>query len=132
MSPDDDPCIGELQLVWDDHQHDQQLSSTRLYFLPEQTPDGRLSHHGQHEVMAAHDKVILKLTDLVTWITHKVDWIAGSSYKWKPPKQDNHHSSTEINKQKLTPLAFIHNQNVIRRTTDSSPLLTLQRYISSS
>nr|XP_046910574.1 AT-rich interactive domain-containing protein 5B-like [Dermatophagoides farinae] len=136
ISPSDDPCIGELQLVWDDHQNDQQLSSTRLYFLPEQTPDGRLSHHGQHEVMAANDKVILKLTDLVTWITHDVDWIAGSPYKWKPSiqqqqQQHDNEPSTKT-KQILSPLAFIHNQNVIQRTNESSPFLTLQRYISSS
>lgn len=47
ISPHDDPCIGELQLLWDDRNSDQLLSSTRLYFLPEQTPDGRLSSHGE-------------------------------------------------------------------------------------
>ena len=41
ISPHDDPCIGELQLLWDDRTSDQ------LYFLPEQTPDGRLSSHGE-------------------------------------------------------------------------------------
>jgi hypothetical protein len=47
ISPHDDPCIGELQLLWEDRNSDQLLSSTRLYFLPEQTPDGRQSHHGE-------------------------------------------------------------------------------------
>lgn len=47
ISPHDDPCIGELQLLWEDRQRNQLLSSTRLYFLPEQTPGGRQSHHGQ-------------------------------------------------------------------------------------
>ena len=86
--------------------------------------------------MAANDKVILKLTDLVTWITHDVDWIAGSPYKWKPSiqqqqQQHDNEPSTKT-KQILSPLAFIHNQNVIQRTNESSPFLTLQRYISSS
>ena len=41
-------CIAELQLLWQDRNNeDLQLSSTRLYFLPETTPDGRLPHHGE-------------------------------------------------------------------------------------
>lgn len=47
ISPRDDPCIAELQLLWNDHQHSAQLASVQLYFLPEQTPDGRLPHQGQ-------------------------------------------------------------------------------------
>lgn len=47
ISPNDDPCIAELQLLWRDHQHSAQLASVQLYFLPEQTPDGRLPHQGQ-------------------------------------------------------------------------------------
>ncbi|XP_054167323.1 probable serine/threonine-protein kinase DDB_G0282963 [Oppia nitens] len=87
ISPQDDPCIGELQLLWDDRNSDQLLSSTRLYFLPEQTPEGRLSTHGEHEVLAASEKVILRLNDLVSWITDQVDWMTGlktySSYNNK-------------------------------------------------
>ncbi|CAF4892523.1 unnamed protein product [Pieris macdunnoughi] len=33
--------IGELQLLWTDRVSDQTLVSLRLYFLPENTPDGR-------------------------------------------------------------------------------------------
>ena len=41
-------CIGELQLLWVDKNHSEfQLCSVRLYFLPEHSPDGRLSHHGK-------------------------------------------------------------------------------------
>ncbi|KAF8770658.1 AT-rich interactive domain-containing [Argiope bruennichi] len=47
MSADEDPCIGELQLLSSNRNNDLQLSALRLYFLPEQTPDGRLSHHGE-------------------------------------------------------------------------------------
>ena len=42
-----DPCIGELQLLCSNRNNEQQLSALRLYFLPEQTPEGRLSHHGE-------------------------------------------------------------------------------------
>ncbi|CAH2101463.1 unnamed protein product [Euphydryas editha] len=38
--------IGELQLLWTDRVSDQTLVSLRLYFLPENTPDGR-SQHGE-------------------------------------------------------------------------------------
>lgn len=34
-------CIGELQLLWVDKNSEQVLSSLRLYFLPEHTPEGR-------------------------------------------------------------------------------------------
>ncbi|XP_023213353.1 uncharacterized protein LOC111616159 isoform X1 [Centruroides sculpturatus] len=77
ISSNDDPCIGELQLLWEDRNTDQMLSSVRLYFLPEQTPLGRQSHHGEHEVIAANEKVILRLEDLVSWITDEVDWNHG-------------------------------------------------------
>lgn len=37
-------CIGELQLLWMDKNSEQVLASLRLYFLPENTPEGRLDH----------------------------------------------------------------------------------------
>ena len=40
-------CIGELQLVWTGRYSNHPLASIRLYYLPEQLPDGRQSHHGQ-------------------------------------------------------------------------------------
>lgn len=45
--PEDPVCIGELQLLWHDKHSGQDLSSTRLYYLPETTPAGRSTHHGQ-------------------------------------------------------------------------------------
>ncbi|EEC11325.1 AT-rich interactive domain-containing protein 5B [Ixodes scapularis] len=77
LSPSDDPCIAELLLLWKDHQHSSQLASVQLYFLPEQTPDGRLPHQGQHEVLAASEKAVLGLDDLVSCITEDVDWTYG-------------------------------------------------------
>ncbi|XP_031370129.1 AT-rich interactive domain-containing protein 5B-like isoform X5 [Apis dorsata] len=41
--------IGELQLLWmDSRGPNQPLASLRLYFLPENTPDGRRDTHGEH------------------------------------------------------------------------------------
>lgn len=37
-------CIGELQLLWVDKNSEQMLASLRLYFLPENTPEGRIDH----------------------------------------------------------------------------------------
>lgn len=37
-------CIGELQLLWVDKNSEQMLASLRLYFLPENTPEGRMDH----------------------------------------------------------------------------------------
>jgi len=39
--------IGELQLLWEDKNSNQILTSLRLYFLPEYTPDGRTHCHGE-------------------------------------------------------------------------------------
>lgn len=40
-------AVGELQLLWEDRNTNQILSSLRLYFLPEYTPEGRTHHHGE-------------------------------------------------------------------------------------
>jgi len=42
--------VGELQLLWEDKNSNQILSSIRLYFLPEYTPDGRMHYHGKVSV----------------------------------------------------------------------------------
>ena len=47
ISQDAAVCIGELQLVWSDRNSGQYLSSIKLYFLPDHTPDGRQDHHGE-------------------------------------------------------------------------------------
>jgi hypothetical protein len=38
--------IADVQLLWSD-KNNECLCSLRLYFLPENTPDGRLSQHGE-------------------------------------------------------------------------------------
>lgn len=40
-------CIAELQLLWEERTSRQLLSSAKLYFLPEDTPQGRTSDHGE-------------------------------------------------------------------------------------
>eukprot|EP00079_Xenopus_tropicalis_P016679 XP_004915857.1 PREDICTED: AT-rich interactive domain-containing protein 5B isoform X2 [Xenopus tropicalis] len=64
---DEPVCIAELQLLWEERTSRQLLSSSKLYFLPEDTPKGRNSNHGEHEVIAVSEKVIVRLEDLVKW-----------------------------------------------------------------
>uniref|UniRef100_A0A8C6WHB2 ARID domain-containing protein n=1 Tax=Neogobius melanostomus TaxID=47308 RepID=A0A8C6WHB2_9GOBI len=65
--PEDPICIAELQLLWEERTSKQLLSSSKLYFLPEDTPQGRTVAHGEHEVVAVSEKVIVRLQDLVKW-----------------------------------------------------------------
>uniref|UniRef100_A0A8C2YZ83 AT-rich interactive domain-containing protein 5B n=1 Tax=Cyclopterus lumpus TaxID=8103 RepID=A0A8C2YZ83_CYCLU len=65
--PEDPICIAELQLLWEERTSKQLLSSSKLYFLPEDTPQGRTGIHGEHEVIAVSEKVIVRLEDLVKW-----------------------------------------------------------------
>ncbi|XP_060523945.1 uncharacterized protein LOC132700561 [Cylas formicarius] len=69
-------CIGELQLLWIDKNSEQMLASLRLYFLPENTPEGRMDH-GEDEVLAISEKVVIRVEDLITWITVEAEWTWG-------------------------------------------------------
>ncbi|XP_048406910.1 AT-rich interactive domain-containing protein 5B isoform X1 [Stegostoma tigrinum] len=60
-------CIAELQLLWEERNNKQLLSSSKLYFLPEDTPKGRSIGHGEDEVVAVSEKVVVKLDDLMKW-----------------------------------------------------------------
>ncbi|KAM9365298.1 AT-rich interactive domain-containing protein 5B [Pholidichthys leucotaenia] len=76
--PEDPICIAELQLLWEERTSKQLLSSSKLYFLPEDTPQGRTVAHGEHEVIAVSEKVIVRLEDLVKWtITDFSGWAKG-------------------------------------------------------
>ncbi|XP_048126287.1 AT-rich interactive domain-containing protein 5B-like [Alosa alosa] len=66
-TPEDPICIAELQLLWEERTTKQLLSSSKLYFLPEDTPSGRTVNHGEDEVVGVSEKVILRLGDLVKW-----------------------------------------------------------------
>lgn len=45
--PDEPVCVAELQLLWEERTSGQLLSSSKLYFLPEDTPQGRGVSHGE-------------------------------------------------------------------------------------
>ncbi|GJQ81590.1 hypothetical protein Trydic_g9965 [Trypoxylus dichotomus] len=80
-------CIGELQLLWIDKNSEQVLASLRLYFLPENTPEGRMDH-GEDEVLAISEKVVLRVEDLITWITIDAEWTWGRLGKTYPRDSD--------------------------------------------
>ncbi|KAM3605622.1 uncharacterized protein V6R79_002165 [Siganus canaliculatus] len=84
--PEDPICIAELQLLWEERTSKQLLSSSKLYFLPEDTPQGRTVAHGEHEVIAVSEKVIVRLEDLVKWTVPDFSgWVHG--LKAEPLKQ---------------------------------------------
>ena len=64
-------AIGELQLLWEDKNTDQTLSSLRLYFLPEYTPEGRMHYHGEVRQKFFYYLFILKILkkELILCIT---------------------------------------------------------------
>jgi len=64
-------AIGELQLLWEDKNTDQTLSSLRLYFLPEYTPEGRMHYHGEVRQKNFYYLFILKILkkELILCIT---------------------------------------------------------------
>ncbi|XP_062376278.1 AT-rich interactive domain-containing protein 5B-like [Sardina pilchardus] len=66
-TPEDPICVAELQLLWEERTTKQLLSSSKLYFLPEDTPAGRTVNHGEDEVVGVTEKVIVRLGDLVKW-----------------------------------------------------------------
>ncbi|KAJ8266841.1 hypothetical protein GJAV_G00135290 [Gymnothorax javanicus] len=65
--PQEPVCIGELTLLWEDRAQRHLLASARLYFLPEDTPKGRTSEHGEDEVLAVSKKIVIRVEDLVSW-----------------------------------------------------------------
>ncbi|XP_028161002.1 AT-rich interactive domain-containing protein 5B-like isoform X2 [Ostrinia furnacalis] len=85
--------VGELQLLWTDRISGQTLVSLRLYFLPENTPDGR-SQHGEDEVLAINEKVVLRADDLLSWVCNGEDWRWGLRAVWRgacaPPADPRH------------------------------------------
>uniref|UniRef100_A0A665T4H2 Zgc:77151 n=1 Tax=Echeneis naucrates TaxID=173247 RepID=A0A665T4H2_ECHNA len=65
--PQDPVCIAEVTLLWEDQTQRHLLASTRLYFLPEDTPKGRTREHGEDEVLAVSRKMVVRVEDLVRW-----------------------------------------------------------------
>ncbi|XP_051903138.1 AT-rich interactive domain-containing protein 5B [Hippocampus zosterae] len=64
---EDPVCIAEVTLLWEDQTQRHLLASTRLYFLPEDTPKGRTGEHGEDEVVAVSRKMVMRVEDLVRW-----------------------------------------------------------------
>ncbi|XP_039215975.1 AT-rich interactive domain-containing protein 5B [Crotalus tigris] len=89
--PEDPLCIAELQLLWEERSSRQLLSSSKLYFLPEDTPQGRRSDHGEDEVIAASEKVTVKLEDLAQWAQTDIS-------KWKRGVRDEAFTPPELSK----------------------------------
>ncbi|CAK1555990.1 unnamed protein product [Leptosia nina] len=116
--------IGELQLLWTDRVSDQTLVSLRLYFLPENTPDGR-GQQGLDEVLAINDKVVLRAEDLLSWVCNGSDWRWGLRAVWKgscaPPAEAKpsmalHHTKldfSDIEKEKSSITVDVDSPGVV-------------------
>ncbi|XP_017559788.1 AT-rich interactive domain-containing protein 5B isoform X1 [Pygocentrus nattereri] len=65
--PQEPVCIAEVTLLWEDQKQGHLLASSRLYFLPEDTPKGRTGEHGEDEVLGLSKKIVVKVEDLVNW-----------------------------------------------------------------
>ncbi|MGH0141107.1 UNVERIFIED_CONTAM: hypothetical protein FKN15_072550 [Acipenser sinensis] len=65
--PKEPVCLAELTLLWEDQAQHHLLASSRLYFLPEDTPKGRSGEHGEDEVLAVSKKIVIRVEDLVKW-----------------------------------------------------------------
>ncbi|KAG1969959.1 AT-rich interactive domain-containing protein 5B [Pimephales promelas] len=65
--PQEPVCIAEVTLLWEDQTQRRLLASSRLYFLPEDTPKGRAVEHGEDEVIAVSKKIVVRVEDLVKW-----------------------------------------------------------------
>nr|CAB3262997.1 uncharacterized protein LOC100186329 [Phallusia mammillata] len=102
--PEDPVCVGEVQLLWHDKHSGQDLASTRLYYLPETTPAGRTSQHGEDEMLAVSDKIVMRTTDLASWIVEPSEWNYGSPLLLTPPHKNggfNHLSGAPLHRYSM-------------------------------
>ncbi|XP_036379791.1 AT-rich interactive domain-containing protein 5B [Megalops cyprinoides] len=83
FGPQEPVCIAELALLWEDRAQRHLLASSRLYFLPEDTPKGRTGEHGEDEVLAVSKKIVIRVEDLVKWTCLEPSGWKGSSQKAK-------------------------------------------------
>ncbi|XP_070699785.1 AT-rich interactive domain-containing protein 5B [Pempheris klunzingeri] len=104
--PQDPVCIAELTLLWEDQTRRHLLASTRLYFLPEDTPKGRTREHGEDEVLAVSRKMVVRVEDLAQWsCVQPVGWSSslkqmpcGTNGLHKPPQSSDTNGSNAPNK----------------------------------
>ncbi|XP_068187149.1 AT-rich interactive domain-containing protein 5B isoform X2 [Antennarius striatus] len=107
--PQDPVCIAEVTLLWEEQARRHLLASTRLYFLPEDTPKGRTREHGEDEVLAVSRKMVVRVEDLVQWLCATP--AGGGSVKPAPcgtnglhkPLQSNDNVSNAINRSSEPP-----------------------------
>lgn len=68
--PEDPICVAELQLLWEERTSKQLLSSSKLYFLPEDTPQGRTVTHGEvgHNGEHKSRRLCLSLISGTVWM----------------------------------------------------------------
>ncbi|XP_075878516.1 uncharacterized protein LOC142885689 isoform X1 [Nelusetta ayraudi] len=92
--PQDPVCVAEVTLLWEDQTRRHLLASTRLYFLPEDTPKGRTKEHGEDEVLAVSRKMVVPVEDLVRWSCGQpADWCG--SQKGAPRGTNGLHKSPQ-------------------------------------
>uniref|UniRef100_A0A8C7N4R1 Zgc:77151 n=1 Tax=Oncorhynchus kisutch TaxID=8019 RepID=A0A8C7N4R1_ONCKI len=92
--PQEPVCIAEVTLLWEDLAQRHLLASSRLYFLPEDTPKGRTREHGEDEVLAVSKKIVVRVEDLVRWTCPEPPgWKGGSQ---KSSETNSHHKHTPI------------------------------------
>ncbi|XP_014221711.1 flocculation protein FLO11-like isoform X2 [Trichogramma pretiosum] len=95
-------CIGELQLLWIDNRGpNTPLASLRLYFLPENTPEGRKDTHGEDEVLSISEKVVIRVHDLATCLSPELEWTYGRS-NVLPPTPPSSLDASPLHPQTLT------------------------------
>lgn len=93
--PQEPVCIAEVTLLWEDQTQRHLLASSRLYFLPEDTPKGRAVEHGEDEVLAVSKKVVVRVEDLVKWTCQEPP-------QWKNSSQNIHGSVKSDGSQDAT------------------------------
>ncbi|CAL8114938.1 unnamed protein product [Orchesella dallaii] len=117
--------IAEVQLLWKDR--NECLCSLRLYFLPENTPFGRFSFHGEDEVIALQDKVIIRASDLMTWIVDEGDWDWGFVTPFiKQEKQNNILSKAFMSEKYLKDEKYME---FIEPRSNSVVVMNYERYV---
>ncbi|XP_051537165.1 AT-rich interactive domain-containing protein 5B-like [Myxocyprinus asiaticus] len=88
--PQEPVCIAEVTLLWEDQTQRLLLASSRLYFLPEDTPKGRAVEHGEDEVLAVSRKIVVRVEDLVKWTCQEpLQWKRSSQNVHGPQKTDS-------------------------------------------
>lgn len=94
-------CLAEIRMIWRDKNEHSLLTGLRLYFLPENTPLGR-NCHGEDEVLAISDKVVIRAEDLLNWFDEKLEWNwgLGNTRNRTDVNQSSENESTQIKEDK--------------------------------